>query len=66
MRTPLPLARRSLIAGFALITVFVTMTGCESEPKRSDVRVDPQRVDKVREDKILPTWGKPKEKSWWE
>jgi hypothetical protein len=45
--------------------------GCETEPKRKDLRVDPQRVeaqriDKPRDDKILPTWGTPKEKSWWE
>ena len=46
------------------------LAGCETEPKRSDIRVDPQRVDaqrvdKQREDKMLPTW-KEKEKSWWE
>jgi outer membrane murein-binding lipoprotein Lpp len=64
-RTTVTLAA-ACIAGLG----WLTLAGCESEPKRTDIRTDAQRVDKIREDKqredkILPTW-KPKEKSWWE
>ncbi len=55
--------RRILIAtllGTVGVVVLLLLSGCESEPTRTDIR-----VDKKREDKILPTW-KAKEKSWWE
>jgi hypothetical protein len=57
--------------GLLTLALLACIGGCESEPKRADVRVDPQRVDaqridKQREDKMLPLWNAPKEKSWWE
>lgn len=61
---------RNLSVAFACVIAFGAVAGCESEPKRSDIRTDAQRVDKIREDKVredktLPTW-KAKEKAWWE